>query len=162
MSQDKQQLASELSSILELERSHLSTLLELLEQERVQILNDPEVLTAIASEKHKQVKLLEQLSAQHNNLLQQAGFTVDHSGMQDCIEWCGSPKELDEQWTILLSGIADCQEQNLKNGVLVELGRNRLSQLAEIFQGEDKQTSTYDQAGKNDNGQIPGSVSIKA
>lgn len=161
MSQDKQLLASTLGSILKLESDHLSTLLDLLEQESVKILDDPNVLTAIASEKHKQVKILEQLSVQHNKLLQQAGFTLDHNGMQSCIDWCES-KKLDEQWTSLLSGIANCQEQNLKNGVLVEMGRNRLMQLAEIFHGEEKQTSTYDQAGKNDNGQIPGSVSIKA
>jgi len=161
VSQNKQQLASKLGSILKLESDHLSILLDLLEQERRKILDDPEALTTIASEKHKQVQMLEQLSMQHNELLQQAGFTLDHDGMQNCIDCCGS-KELDEQWTSLLSGIADCQEQNLKNGVLVEMGRNRLSQLAEIFHGGEKQTSTYDQAGKNDNGNIPGSVSIKA
>ncbi len=162
MSHDKQKLALELGIILELETSHLEQLLALLEREHGQILEDPEVLTSIASEKHQQVQLLEQMTLKQNTLLQQAGFDIDQKGMKNFIEWCGSPNKLVQQWGTLLTKITDCQENNLRNGALVELSRNRLSQLADIFQGEEKQTNTYDQTGKNDNGQIQGSVSLKA
>jgi len=162
MHDTKQKLASDLGIILELESDHLKRLLTLLEQERSQIMEDPEVLTSIASEKHQQVQLLEQMTLKHNDLLQKAGFNIDQNGMKDFIEWCGNPKKLVAQWDTLLTSIADCQENNLRNGALVELSRNRLSQLADIFQGEEKQTSTYDQSGKNNNNSIPGSVSLKA
>jgi len=161
MSLNKQQLATELGDILEVESLHLNQMLVLLEQERNQIISNPEALTAIASEKHKQVQLLEQQTLKHNKLLQQAGFDLDQSGMKKFIECCGSPQKLIYQWETLLNAIADCQESNLKNGALVELSRNRLSQLADIFQGDEKQTSTYDQSGKNNKGHIPGSVSLK-
>ncbi|VAW73942.1 hypothetical protein MNBD_GAMMA12-3747 [hydrothermal vent metagenome] len=162
MPDNKQQLAIDLGAIIELQSSHLEQMLELLKKEHYQISKDPETLTSIAVEKHKQVQFIEQQTVQHNKLLQQAGFTADQSGMKNFIHWCGSPHKLMIQWETLLNKIEKCQENNLRNGMLVEMSHNRLTQIADIFQGEEKQTRTYNQSGKNDSAHIPGSVSIKA
>ncbi len=162
MPNNQQQLAVDLGLIIERQSSHLDQMLALLKKEYYQISKDPETLTSIASEKHKQVQLIEQQTVQHNQLLQQAGFTADQAGMKKFIHCCGSPSKLMVQWEILLNKIEQCQENNLKNGMLVEMSHNRLTQIADIFQGEEKQTRTYNQSGKSDTSHIPGSVSIKA
>jgi len=162
MSLSAQKVTTDLGSLLDRETSHLAKLLDLLDQERQHILDDPEILSAIATNKQKQIEILEQLTVQHNNLLQLAGYSEDHDGMASCIANCDKDGSLNKKWDTLLSHIADCQEQNLKNGALVELSRNRLSQLIEILHGDQAPTNTYDQAGKNNGGRGPGSVSIKA
>ena len=140
----------ELGSLLDLETSHLGKLLGLLDQERQHILDDPEILSDIAINKHKQIETLEQLTIQHNRLLEKAGHSSDYDGMTAYIEAYDINGQLQKKWDALLANIADCQEQNLKNGALVELSRNRLAQLVDILHGDQASTSTYDQAGKNE------------
>ena len=151
---DKIPCRNELKKVLETELQHTESLHQLLVQEKSALVNDPETLTVLSDKKQVLISQLEKIQHHANAFLQDCGFSPDRQGMESCISWCDTEKNILPVWKRLTDHIKECRKQNHLNGSIMENGMRSIKQALAILHGKVLQQDTYNANGTENNQSI--------
>lgn len=130
----------------------LSTeLMERLKQER-EVLQERkfDAMMPLVESKEKTLKQLDKNTQQRQQLLLQAGITVNDSQWNQFIESIND-SELKESWSELLTVLSECRQENSVNGKMIARGQQTMGRLLNILRGQVGIPELYDQSGSTTN-----------
>jgi flagellar biosynthesis/type III secretory pathway chaperone len=114
-------------------------LLEILRREHQALTaNDLARLDEAVAEKAGLVAAMEACGSERNALLRDAGFDADRTAMDRLLDQHDSQRRSGVQraWTRLLEIGAECQRQNLINGIIIQAGQQHARQALAILRGQ--------------------------
>ena len=118
--------------------------------------------------KHKQGLLdeFQQAVAERMKTLYELGLDqslTDNTQLQQFMEQCGEElPEISASWGRLQQLLADCKEQNIVNGAIIEISNHSVQVALSILNGKTGKAELYDPKGKTRRGDGSGSSLAKA
>ncbi len=147
---NKQNTYVQIEKLLTQELECTGVLLEILADERIYLVDNPEELTKLSSIKQDKVGQLEQLSEQRNSVLKQADF--DTKQIEECFHWCSSEPasaaKLIDKWESLLTSIDKCRQYNQTNGTIIDNTQKRIRSALALLHGQSPENIAYSANGK--------------
>ncbi len=137
-----------LLDLMQREAGAVERLLECLRlEEKALAERDVDTIERLTTEKQEYLAALEAFATERERLLSNAGLTADRQGFESLLEQAGGSEALTVAWEALRENLAECQEQNLKNGQILEASRRFAGDVLGILLGEKEGTETYDRTG---------------
>ena len=138
----------QLEAVLE-QQAHCSTeLLQCLEAERKALAErDTDALEKISQDKSNHTRVLEELETRRRQLVCDLDCGTDADGMQRCLEKFGEGTRLASLWNRVIRNIAECRDNNIANGAVLEIGRQHVEQALAILRGNTAEPAVYDAQG---------------
>ncbi len=139
--------------LLDLMRSEMAAagrLLDLLhEEERVLAQRDTAALEALTTRKRACLAELEPCAAARLRLLNEAGLSPDRAGFEALLERIGTQQltQIRLTWDKLRVVLVACQEQNLRNGQVLEAGRRFADDALSVLLGTRDDIKLYGRDG---------------
>lgn len=138
----------DITSVLDATGQQLAALNQALECEHIALRdNDMTALETATREKHQLSAHIDTLEKQRMQIVTQAGFTADASGMAALIgrleQQHGPVPQLVQRWQALQNLIRKCDKQNQVNGLLLERNRHRVQSLLTLLQGGGQGNEIY-------------------
>ena len=145
---DSTQLREDLGKVLRQETETANQLLNALRKERTALgRRDLEATEAVAREKDKLVTRLESLANRQNELLSSTGIDFSRKKVDEALKGLGLGS-LAKQWLRLLDILADCRQQNLINGGIIEMSRRFSQQVLDTLRGASLDDELYGPGGE--------------
>lgn len=149
---DMERDLGELEAVLDATGQQLTRLYRVLENEHLALRdNDLSVLEAASNEKHQLSAHIDTLEKHRSQLIVQAGFTADATGMAALVgtleQQYGPVPQLVQRWQALQRLIRKCDRQNRINGLLLERSRHRVAAIVALLQGGGQDNEIYDPHG---------------
>lgn len=145
----------QLLAMMQRESEAVGRLLALLRAEE-QALAERKVdeIERITGEKQALLGDLESFGQARERLLSAAGLSADREGFEALLARAdtGIKSELDSAWSALRDDLAACQEQNLKNGQVLEANRRLANDVLSILLGNRENTELYGRDGTTTQG----------
>lgn len=134
--------------ILEQELECTGALLQCLDTERSALSKrDLDVLEKTTAAKIQHTETLQKLGKQREQLVTALGFESGAAGLQRCLRSLPATEQLQQLWQQILDNLRACQDGNLTNGGILELGRQHVEQALRILRGQSGAPSLYDPHG---------------
>ncbi len=132
---DTRRPLEELDEVLEQEAQAATQLLTILRRERKALgSRDLEAIGESAREKEEAITELERLATRQNELLGLVGIDPGARDLRGALRSAGL-EGLAERWQVLLDVLAQCRQQNLINGGVIEMSRRFAQQVLEGLRG---------------------------
>lgn len=132
---DSRRLLEDLEDVLQQEADAAYQLLAALRKEREALGNrDLDATGETAREKEALITRLEDLAARQNELLALAGIDPGTRDLDGALKTAGLGALL-ERWQALLDVLAQCRQQNLINGGIIEMSRRFAQQVLDSIRG---------------------------
>lgn len=132
-------LPGRLDACLQQEIETGGRLLDALRREhRALVAQDPAALDEIIVQKASLVATMESCGTERSALLRQAGLGGDRNGMETLLRQYDPQGHgnLRRGWARLLELGAECQRQNLINGIIIQAGQQQTRQALAILRGQ--------------------------
>nr|WP_315466935.1 flagellar protein FlgN [uncultured Undibacterium sp.] len=124
-----------LQEIMDLEIHAMQSLIQILEQEQLVLVNnEAEKLESITPIKSQLLAKLVELEKNRASTLSQLGVNNDAAGIQELFSDSRINSQLKESWHQLLKVSADAQEQNRTNGLLINRQLNKNQATLNVLQ----------------------------
>jgi flagellar biosynthesis/type III secretory pathway chaperone len=114
-------------------------LLEILRREHQALTgNDPAFLNQVVAQKGELVAVMEACGRERNGLLRGAGFGIDRAAIEQLLNRDDPQRQngIQRDWARLLEIGAECQRQNLVNGIIIQAGQQQTRQALAILRGQ--------------------------
>lgn len=132
-------LLDRLDACLQSEIQAGGQLLETLRREHKALAaDDPALLNETVAQKAGLVATMESCGGERRALLRAAGLGADRAAMDTLLERHDPQRRSDirRNWTRLLELGAECQRQNLINGIIIQAGQQHARQALAILRGQ--------------------------
>lgn len=134
-------------------RTHLTKLLDLLNQEHTALAkNDTEQVAQLAQQKQQLTTLIEHSESQRRTFFASLNLSADTKGMAQLAQSIARPqvRELAKLWQEILQTSQTCQQQNQINGIVLAHQQRRAMLLLQILRGQTNQTTLYSARGNKE------------
>lgn len=128
-----------LSTCLQREIQMSVQLLETLRREHKALTtNNLVLLNETVAQKGEQIAAMDDCSRERNALLHEAGFGTDRTALEKLLDLYDPQRRtpVQREWTRLLEIGAECQRQNLVNGIIIQAGQQHTRQALAILRGQ--------------------------
>lgn len=151
MSNSRSEGYRRLDELMGRESECVSRLLAVLQREHDALkVRDSSVLDGVVAEKQALMAELEGCGEERFELLRQAGFMADRTGLEAYLDQAegGLRQRLTAGWEQLQDGLRQCRAQNQTNGMLLESNRHHVKKaLAVLTGGQPQDVELYDKHG---------------
>ncbi len=146
--------AEHLFRSIQASRKELEALVQLCEAELTAIkARDLEQLQQVVADKQAALERFERSVLERNQLLQQAGVSVDASGLEALLSRFPDKQRalLSKGWQALEALLKQVSDLNARNEQVVQRNRKNLDQLLSIMRGQNQRNTLYNQSGGTGN-----------